>query len=148
MNSADKPEPRARGRGVGCRIALGTALRSAGGGLPIGRRGDDLARPSRFTSQPLFDEVDGEPIKQFGMARPFALRPKSAVVLTMPSAEQHLPDAVDRHARRERMIRAWSPTGRARADSPGAPAGSGGNSGGRAGRQPSPLALRSCRVPG
>ena len=55
------------------------------------------------TSQPRLAELDGQPVEQFRVARLLALRAEVLGRLHEPGAEEHLPVAIDRHARRQRM---------------------------------------------
>ena len=52
------------------------------------------------------DEVDGEPIEQLRMARPFALGAEVGGRPDDARAEEHLPEAIHRDPRRERVLAA------------------------------------------
>ena len=54
-------------------------------------------------------EIRGEPVEQFGMARPFALRAEVVHRLHEPGAEEHRPPAIHRDARGERLLRRDEP---------------------------------------
>ena len=84
----------------------GRVCSSAGGALrrlPIRRARHDQSSACAFTSQPDADELGRQPVEQLRMARPLALRAEVLDRLDQAGAEVHLPVAVHRHARRQRV---------------------------------------------
>ena len=71
----------------------------------------------RFTSQPLSRNSTASQSSSSGCDGSSPVIPKSPAVRTMPGAEELLPEAIHRHARRERVIRARAATARSRAGS-------------------------------
>ena len=61
------------------------------------------------------DEFGGQPVEQFGMRRPFALRAEILHRLDQAGAEIHLPEAIHGHARRQRIGGIDQPFGEAQA---------------------------------
>lgn len=71
-----------------------------------------LSPPLRFRfAERRCGELHREPVKQFGMTGPFALRAEVVHRFDEADSEQHLPAPVDRHPGRERMPRADQPPG-------------------------------------
>ena len=59
-----------------------------------------------------FDKFDGQPVEQFGVGRPFALRPHVVEPLREAGAEIHFPHPVDEHSRGQRVIARDDPVGK------------------------------------
>ena len=91
-----------------------------------------ISRCSRFSCQPPAHELGGQPVEQLGVRRRRrrACRSRSASA-TMPAAEVVLPDAVDHHAGRQRVVRRRDPVGQHRAPAAASsrPCGGSGSSG-------------------
>ena len=67
------------------------------------------------------DELPCQPVEQFGMRRPVALQAEIVFRGDQALAEIGLPDAIDRHARRQRMVAARPASGQNRAGRAAAP---------------------------
>ncbi len=58
-----------------------------------------IMRKNRFMSQPVFAELDGQPIEQLRMRRQLAGDAEISGRFDQPRAEHFLPEAVHRHTR-------------------------------------------------
>ena len=72
-----------------------------------------ISRSIALMSQPDADELGGQPVEQLGMAGRLALRAEIVDASSPARAEEHLPVAVDRHPRRQRVGRIDQPAGQA-----------------------------------
>ena len=70
-----------------------------------------ILRTSAFVSQPLFPEVDRQPIEQLRMRRPLALGAEVGRRADDARAKEHLPDAIHGDPRGERILAASRSTG-------------------------------------
>ena len=68
-----------------------------------------------FTFQPLSMNSDGQPVEQFGMDRPLALRAEIVHRLDDADAEEHLPEAIHGDARGQRIAAIHQPPRQAEA---------------------------------
>src|SRR5260221_12145421 len=57
----------------------------------------------------VLDEADGQPVEQLGMSRPRALRAEVIGSRDNTSSKMILPNAIDDHARRQRIVRPGQP---------------------------------------
>ena len=76
--------------------------------LPIGRARDDGLEHGFHVPAALL-KLDRQPIEQLRMRRRFTLRAEILRCLHQPGTEEHLPEAIDSHARRERVFGADKP---------------------------------------
>ena len=107
------PEPWTASQQPVVRVALGERGRHHRR-LPVGRRGDDQAE-ERLLAPALLDEFGGQPVEQFRMRRPGALRAEVLAGLDEAAAEHLLPESIDGHARDERIAARPPAIARARA---------------------------------
>ena len=84
-----------------------------------------ICRKMSLMSQPPSHELDRQPIEHLGMRRRQALRAKIFLRGDDADAEQLGPQAIDRHAGRQRIVAIHRANGPAPVGSSGAPAGSG-----------------------
>ena len=91
-----QPQTRAPRQQSILRIAL-QQLRSHSRALPISRARDDRLEQS-FRIPAALLEFNRQPIEQLRMRRQFALSAEIFRGLHQPGTEEHLPEAVDRHA--------------------------------------------------
>ena len=100
-------EPRAAREQAIIRIPLvcrGSELRA----LPIGLAGDHESQHGLHVP-PAGNELRGQPVDQFRMARRLTLRPKVLRRAHQSGAEQHLPETIHGHSRRQRIRRIDQP---------------------------------------
>ena len=65
--------------------------------------------------QPLLEQLAGQPIEQLRMARRLAQAAEVAAAIHQAAAEVILPEAIDHHARRQRIVGRGQPVGQRRA---------------------------------